>query len=53
VLAFSGCNASPGKTIKNHYDDFERGEDLLQNGILHFVFRLRQEIMKLKIMLAI
>jgi len=49
VLAFSGCNASPGKTIKNHYDDF----DLLQNGILHFVFRLRQEIMKLKIMLAI
>jgi len=28
-----------GKIIKNALSVCERGEDLLQNGILHFVFR--------------
>jgi len=29
------------KIIKNGLNDiFERGENLLQNGVLHFVFRL-------------
>jgi len=27
-----------GKIIKNRRRVFERGEDLLQNGMLHFVF---------------
>jgi len=31
-----------GKIIKNDLGDFERGEHLLQNGIRHFVFTLRQ-----------
>jgi len=31
-----------GKIIKNGLRVFERGENLLQNGILHFVFNLSQ-----------
>jgi len=31
-----------GKTIKNCLCLFERGENLLQNGIFHFVFTLSQ-----------
>jgi len=31
-----------GKIIKNGLDVFESGENLLQNGILHFVFRFSQ-----------
>jgi len=31
-----------GKTTKNVVKVFERGENLLQNSILHFVFRLSQ-----------
>jgi len=31
-----------GKIIKNGLGVFERGENLLQNGILHFVFRFSQ-----------
>jgi len=28
---------------------FERGENLLQNGILHFIFRLSQSLKSVKI----
>jgi len=31
-----------GKFIKNDLGVFERGENLLKNGILHFVFRFSQ-----------
>jgi len=31
-----------GKIIKNSLNVFEREENLLQNGVLHFVFRLSQ-----------
>jgi len=31
-----------GKIIKNDLGVFERGENVLQNGILHFVFTLSQ-----------
>jgi len=31
-----------GKIIKNGLGVFERGENLLQNGLLHFVFKLSQ-----------
>jgi len=31
-----------GKIIKNGFGVFERGENLLQNCILHFVFRYNQ-----------
>jgi len=31
-----------GKIIKNGLSDFEREENLLQNGILHFACRLSQ-----------
>jgi len=31
-----------GKFIKNHLSVFERWENLLRNGILHFVFRFSQ-----------
>jgi len=37
VFACSGCSAS---IVKNKFKVFERLENLLQNGILHFVFRL-------------
>jgi len=30
------------KSIRNHLSVFERGESLLQNGKLHFLFRLNQ-----------
>jgi len=30
-----------GKILKNGFQVFERGENLLQNGIPHFVFKLR------------
>jgi len=30
------------KIIKNYLRVFERGKNLLQNGILHFVFKLSQ-----------
>jgi len=39
VLAVAPCT---GKIIKNGLSVFERGETFLQNGILHFVFRLSQ-----------
>jgi len=31
-----------GKIIENGLHVFERGENLLQNGVLHFVFRFSQ-----------
>jgi len=31
-----------GKIIKNGFNVFERGENLLQNSVFHFVFRLSQ-----------
>jgi len=31
-----------GKVIKHGLNIFERREDLLRNGILHFVFKFRQ-----------
>jgi len=31
-----------GKIIKNGHRVFEREENLLQNGVLHFVFKLSQ-----------
>jgi len=31
-----------GKIVKNGFRGFERGEDLLQNDILHFVIRFSQ-----------
>jgi len=31
-----------GKMNKNRLSFFERGENLLQNGILHFAFKLSQ-----------
>jgi len=31
-----------GKIIRNKFGVFERGENLLQNGILPFVYRLSQ-----------
>jgi len=31
-----------GIIIKNDLHVFERGQDLLQNGILHFVYKLSQ-----------
>jgi len=34
-----GCSASHRKIIKNCLHVIERGEKLLQNGILHIVFR--------------
>jgi len=34
------CSSCTGKIIKNGLRVFERGEHLLQNGILHFVFKL-------------
>jgi len=34
-----------GKIIKNGLRVFEREENLLQNGILHFVFKLSQSSM--------
>jgi len=37
---------SPGKIIKNGLNVFERGENLLQNGILQFVFRVSQSIVR-------
>jgi len=33
-----------GKIIKNYLIVFERGEDLLQNGILHFLIRLISQL---------
>jgi len=33
----SGCSASYRQIIKNSLCIFERGENLLQNGILHFI----------------
>jgi len=37
---------SPGKIIKNGLNVFERGENLLQNGISQFVFRVSQSILR-------
>jgi len=31
-----------GETIKNRLNVIERGENLLQNGMLHFVFGISQ-----------
>jgi len=31
-----------GKIIKNDFSVFERGENFIQNGILHFLFKLSQ-----------
>jgi len=39
VAAVTPCT---GKIIKNGLHVFERGENLLQNGILHFVFTINQ-----------
>jgi len=36
VFACTGCSASAGNTIKNRLNVFERGENLLQYGILDF-----------------
>jgi len=33
---------STGKIIKNGLGGFERGNNLLKNGVLHFVFRFSQ-----------
>jgi len=43
VTSLAAVVASPtGKIIENGLDVFERGENLLQNGVLHFVLRLSQ-----------
>jgi len=36
------ATVAPSKFIKNGLNVLERGKNLLQNGILHFVFRLSQ-----------
>jgi len=41
VAAVAAVTPRKGKIIKN-VDVFERGENLLQNGILRFVFRFSQ-----------
>jgi len=39
-----GACSSTGKSIKNGLDVFGRGENLLQNGILHFTITLIQSL---------
>jgi len=40
---YSGCKVPHrGKIIKNRLTVFKRGGNLLQNGVLHFVFRFSQ-----------
>jgi len=42
VFACTGCSALQRQIIKNRLNAFERGKYLLQNGILHVVFRISQ-----------
>jgi len=42
MLSDVTCSDRTGKTIKNGFNVFQRGENLLENGVLHFVFRLSQ-----------
>jgi len=40
-VAYSGCGKINDKFIKNYLNVFERGENLLQNGMLHFCQKSR------------
>jgi len=43
-MVFAALDVAPltGKILKNRLHDFERGENLLRNGMLHFEFGIIQ-----------
>jgi len=43
-VEFIVCSALIGKIIKNSLNVFELGGNLLQNGTLHFAFKLNQSL---------